>query len=496
MAGTDDTSTTEAVAATAAAASTTAKPVKVTRPRVFGPVTLGLFMFGFIANINGLPAMAEYGLASIFFYAFALLFLLIPTGLVAAELAAGWPRTGGIYEWTKLAFGPRVGFAVIWLEWIIFAFAFPSVVALFASQIAYATDPGLEDNRFLIAMVVLAATWGATLLAARGLRLMRDLNTVAVVLGTIVPALVMVGLGIAWLAGGNESATPLNAGALVPDFGSLTALVFASTAFLMFSGIEVAAVHAGDVRDPGRSFPRGTLLAVLLTAVFFPIATIAVALVVPAAELNLVTGLVQAFEALLDRLGIGWLLIPMVVCLLMAGRDGSLPPFLRRVNGRGMPIAILVFQGVIDTALSLVFVLAPSVEDAWWMLLIIQTQLTLIMYIAMYLAAIRLRRMKPDVDRPFKLPGGTAVLGAVCWAGIAACVLVVGIGVLPPEQLGEGDLPIYAAGMVAGVAAVVAAPFAIRALALRSARKRGTPDDSPDAPTDPAGSGDGHAAAG
>jgi hypothetical protein len=69
------------------------------------------------ASFRGLPAEAEYGLVSIFYYVFAAVFFLIPVSLVAAELATGWPQKGGVFRWVGEAFGPRWGFVAIFLQW-------------------------------------------------------------------------------------------------------------------------------------------------------------------------------------------------------------------------------------------------------------------------------------------------------------------------------------------------------------------------------------------
>lgn len=69
-----------------------------------------------VASLRSLPAMADYGLASILLYLIPAVVFLVPTALVAAELATGWK--GGVYVWVREAFGNRIGFLAIWLQWI------------------------------------------------------------------------------------------------------------------------------------------------------------------------------------------------------------------------------------------------------------------------------------------------------------------------------------------------------------------------------------------
>ena len=71
-------------------------PAGPTRGRALGVFPLAMLSVAYIASLSGTPALAEYGYTSLFFYALAIVLLLIPTALVAAELATGWPDTGGV----------------------------------------------------------------------------------------------------------------------------------------------------------------------------------------------------------------------------------------------------------------------------------------------------------------------------------------------------------------------------------------------------------------
>ena len=71
------------------------------------------------------------------------MFFFIPLALVAAELATGWPRAGGLYVWVKQAFGDRSGFLAVWFEWIENIVWFPTVLSFVAATLAYVIDPSL-----------------------------------------------------------------------------------------------------------------------------------------------------------------------------------------------------------------------------------------------------------------------------------------------------------------------------------------------------------------
>jgi amino acid transporter len=449
--------------------------------RIFGTLSLGVFTFSFIANVNGVPALAEYGLASVAFYALAVIGLLAPTALVASELGAAWPRTGGIYVWAREAFGPRIGFLVIWLEWSNYVIAFPALMTTLAVEATYGFDQGLGDDRGFVVAVIVAATTVTTWLALLGVRLQRNLTAFAVVTGTLLPALALMVLAVVYLAEGRNAQIDFTARGLVPDVGNVETAVFASTAFLMFAGIEISAVHGGDVRNPGRTVPRANAIAASLCLMLFIPVTLAIAIVVPKNELNVVSGLMEAFDRFLDSFDLGWL-VPVFGLLLVVGlgaslvqilggparglmvaaRDGHLPPSMQRSNARGMPTTILAAQAVVNVTLALLFVLMPSIQDAWWALLIAQTQLTLILYVILFATAVRLRRSRAEVARPFRIPGGLPGLYVVCGVGTVCCSLVVALGFIPPEEL-DVSVPGYVAGMAAAVGGVIALPFVIGA---------------------------------
>src|ERR1700723_1915810 len=92
---------------------------------------LTLLITGAIDSIRNLPAAALFGSTLIFFFIFSAIVFLIPTALVSAELAASMEE-GGIYQWSRSAFGNRVGFLAVWLQWINNVVWFPTILSFIA----------------------------------------------------------------------------------------------------------------------------------------------------------------------------------------------------------------------------------------------------------------------------------------------------------------------------------------------------------------------------
>lgn len=451
------------------------------RRRVFGTWRLALFSFIFIASINSVPALASYGMSAIFFYGIAVLFLLVPTAMASSELGASLPATGGIYVWTRTAFGDRLGFLVIWLEWAAQVIAMPVIMTTIATQVAYGFDPDLADDNMFMFLVVVITIWTMTLISTRGLQVAKKLNLVAVIIGNLIPWLIIVGLAILWLAQGRGSQTDLSASAVVPQWDGFATIVFASTTFLMFAGIEISAIHAGNVKDPTRAIPRANAITAVLCVLLFVPATLAIAVVVPANNESVVAGLMQAVRDFFPVFDISWL-IPVFALMIASGlalsvmqmlggpargvmiaaREGNLPPFFQHESKRGVPIRIILVQSCVSSVLATLFVLMPSVQNAWWALAATQTQLTLAIYVIMYLSVRRLRKHQPDLPRPYKIPGGRVGLFVVTVGGALACLSVIAINFVPPSQLDSVSFPLYAGAMVLGVVTVCGLPFLAR----------------------------------
>jgi amino acid transporter len=147
--------------------------------------------------------------------------------------------------------------------------------------------------------------------------------------------------------------------------------------------------------------------------------------------------------------------------LLMAAKFGDLPPILHKTNKKGMPIGMLVLQGILVSIMSTLFIILPSVSHSFWILEAMVAQLYIIMYILMFLAAIRLRFTQPQVHRPFKVPGGNIGFWITNIVGFLVFLFVLVIGFIPPSELGGVDLKVYEMIQVVGVLFFVVAPFII-----------------------------------
>lgn len=137
--------------------------------------TLAIMNITAVVSLRGLPAEAIYGPSSAFYYLFAAIVFLIPTAMVAAELAAMFSdKQGGVFRWVGEAFGPKTGFLAIWLQWIESTIWYPTVLTFGAVSLAFigmdsAADAALASNKVFTLVTVLAIYWAATFIALKGL---------------------------------------------------------------------------------------------------------------------------------------------------------------------------------------------------------------------------------------------------------------------------------------------------------------------------------------
>ena len=436
-----------------------------------------------IVSIRNLPQMAEYGWAMLALFAISAVVFLIPIAMVAAELGTSWPRDGGVFAWVKEAFGSRTGFLAVWCDYSENFAWFPTVLSFMAASLAYAINPDLANNKWYLVGVMLAFFWLTTLINLRGVRASSLLGSIGTIAGSIIPGILVVGFGIAYLVRGDKSQIPFSAHALVPDL-QLSNLAFLAGIILLFAGMEMAGFHARDTRDPGRDVPRAIALAVVIILVFSVLGSLFLAIVLPQKELSLVSGTMQLFQSVLDTFGVGWLLAPLAVIVTLGGiahlspwilgpakgmaevaRQGQAPALLGRENANGVPVASLMIQGIGGSIFALLFLLVPSVSTSYWMLSAVTAQIIVILYGLMFAAVIRLRYTQPDTHRPYSIPGGIVGVWLVGGVGLAGCIAAFLLGFIPPSQLKTGNPVTYVALLALATLVLASPPFVMAALA-------------------------------
>jgi len=456
------------------------EPIKPRHHRTLGIFTLAMINVAAVSSVRNWPVIAEYGFSSLFFFALAAILFFIPVSMVSAELATGWPKTGGVFAWVKEAFGHRTGFLAVWLLWVENVIYYPVLLSFIAGTLSYVINPDLANNMVYTLSVIMVVFWLTTLANLFGMRASGWISTFGVISGTIIPGGLIILLGMIWYFSGHPTQVPLTVENLVPDMSSPNQLVFFSAVIVALCGLEMSAVHARDVHNPQKNFPKAILLSAILILGLYILGVLAVAIVIPQEQISLVAGSIQAFSVFVEAYGLGWL-TPILAILLTLGafgtlstwiagpskgllgaaQSGDLPPFFRKLNQHEMPVALLLTQGIIVSLFSLVFLIMPTVSSAYWILSAMISQLYLIMYILMFAAAIRLRYKRPHVERVYKVPGGNLGMWIVAGLGLIGSFFAFFIGFFPPAQLSTGNPFFYVGFLILGVILVCITPSLI-----------------------------------
>ncbi|MBO7279663.1 MAG: amino acid permease [Bacteroidaceae bacterium] len=454
-----------------------------------GVITLAIMNVTAVVSLRGLAAEAEYGLSSAFYYLFAAIVFLIPTSFVAAELAAMFQdKQGGVFRWVGEAFGKRTGFVAIWLQWVESTIWYPTVLTFGAVSLAFigtdsAKDMELASNKVYTLAIVLLIYWAATYISLKGLGWVSKVAKIGGLVGTIIPAGLLVVLAIAYLVSGGESQMNFG-GNFFPDIARLDNLVLASGIFLFYAGMEMSGVHVSEMENPTRNYPRAVFIGAAITVAIFILGTFSLGIIIPQKDINLTQSLLVGFDRYFDYIHASWLSPIIAIALAFGvlagvltwvagpskglfavGKAGYLPPFMQKTNKIGVQKNILLIQGGLVTFLSLLFVIMPSVQSFYQILSQLTILLYLIMYLLMFSAAIYLRYNMKDYKRPFRIgKSGNALMWIVAGMGFLGSLLAFVLSFIPPAQIAVGSSTVWYLVLVIGCIIVVGAPFVIYAM--------------------------------
>lgn len=409
-----------------------------------------------IDSNRNLPSSAIFGAPLIFFFIFSAIFFLFPSAIVAAELSSTFPEEGGIYHWIRLAFGDNMGMLAIWLQWINTIVWYPTILSFIAGTLTYLFNPTLMENKAYMICVIASIFWTLTIINLFGITISTTINTLFASIGTIFPMLLLIVLGIVWAIAGNPFQIPITMGSILPSLAKLDTWTALEAVMGAFLGMELSGVHVNCVPHPQRTFPKALLLSSIYILATMLFGSLTIAVVLPAAKINLAGGLMQVFDSFFQVFHLGplvplmsflivigsiggminWLISP-AKGLLHASRYGFLPRFFTQANRYGVAGRILIAQAILVSIICTILLLLPSVNAFYWFLTSLSNCLYMFMYILMFLAVYRLR--SKNLTRAFTIPGGRLGLGLISLLGLTGAVLTIIFGFIPPDNVNIGS---------------------------------------------------------
>ncbi len=423
--------------------------------RELGLRDLVLFNIAAVVGIRWIAAAAHVGTSSLVLWALAALLFFLPCALTVTELATRFPSEGGYYVWTRQAFGDRHGFACGWMAWWSNLVYFPNLALAIAGMAVYIAGPRyvwLAENRAYLLGASLVIFWIPVLTNLVGLRIgkwTQNLGGVATNLTGVL--IVAAAAGVAASTG--ASATPFAAGEWAPAL-SFEKLNFWSQIALALVGIELSSLLSGEMRNPQRDIPRAALVSSGAIAAIFMLGTAALLVILPAGEINVITGVVQGVQAAGEKLGIGWL-GTLAALLATAGLTGQLGawvagsarlPFVIGIDGRlpagfgrlhprwGTPYLASLVQAAVSSALLLASQIGETTRGAYLLLVDLTVIASMIPYLYFFAALLRLRNdpLRGLDPAHVLVPGGGLGLWATGGVGLAVTLLALVLALAPP----------------------------------------------------------------
>jgi amino acid transporter len=418
------------------------------RRRVMGLVDVTLFTVSAMLVVDQLTASASIGTDTIGWWILAIVFFLVPYGLITAELATTYPEQGGIYVWAKRAFGRRWAARTTYWYWVNVGLWMPSVFLLFAGLFCQLFIHQWTDwpaGKWPQVAIALALTWAVVGVGIMRLEIGKWVNNV----GAIIKAVIIFALG----AGGiffairHGSANTIDGGSFIPSLDVTKSYLPVIIYLLM--GFELVSSMAGEVKQPEKQIPRALFTSGASIAFLYVFATVGILLALPLGKLELVQGLVETFREIFGRTGVGEVVVyalgigalytyftNMTTWTMGANRaaaeaaaDGELPKVLAREHPvHKTPVAAFLITGLISTGVLVGAALFISSQDnLFFAIFAASSVIFLLPYLLMFPAVAVLRRKDPDRERPFRIPGGNGVvvaLAALTTLVIAAATLL------------------------------------------------------------------------
>jgi amino acid transporter len=415
-----------------------------------------LFLVAAVVGLRWIATSAAAGPSGLVIWLIAFLAFFIPLAFTVIALAARYPDEGGLYVWTREAFGDLAGFMSGWMYWTSNLVYFPGLLYFSVGNALYIGHWHSLDNSapyYIIASLIgLIIAFGLNVV---GLGVGKWLHNAGGV-GSWLPILILVVMGgVAWARFG--SATPFTAASLVPSV-SLKEIAFWSTIAFGFSGLESASFMGGEIQDARRTIPRAILTSGVIITAIYVLGTAAILVALPPGQVSGLQGITQAIDSTATRIGLGFL-GPLSAILITigniggvgawlasvarlpfaAGIDRVLPPAFGRLHPRwGTPHVALWVQAVGAGLFVILGQAGTDVKGAYDALVSIGVISYFIPYFIMFAAAMKL------VRGPLTIAFG--VLGLVVTSGAIA------LASLPPE--GSND-PVLAVVKVVGASVVL-----------------------------------------
>lgn len=418
--------------------------------RLFDSVLLAVTV---VLVAESVAPAAAVGPSQFFWWLLLLICFFLPYGLVSAELGTTYDDEGGIYDWVKRAFGPRNGGRVAWYYWINYPLWMGSLAVLVPTTITQIF--GTEFGAVSSIVIPLVFIWLVTVVSLFRISDSKwILNLAAIFKVTIMVSLGAIGVYFAITKG---VANTFTVKTMLPSL-DVTSLSFLSVIIFNFLGFEVVTSMSSEMNNPQKDIPKALIMGGILIALFYLLAAFGVGVAIPFDQLTTDSGLIDSFSILLGSTG-GWFVTIVGLMFLYtlaanliswaygvnyvalyASENHSLPKIFKwKSKKTDMPIGAPLLNGIVASVLVLIIPImnAVGLEDIFWSFFALNLVTLLASYIYMFPAFIKLRKIDPDRERPFKVKAEGTMLKVITYVPLVLLVASVIFTVVPLDTTQE-----------------------------------------------------------
>jgi glutamate:GABA antiporter len=447
-----------------------------------------LFLFYIVTgfSLRWIATAGAAGPSALVIWIVAALGLFVPLVFTVLELSSRYPEEGGVYVWSKRAFGPFAAFITGWTYWGSNLPYLPGLLYFAAANALFVGGPSwqsLSTSTTYFTVVSMAGLALAVGLNVVGLNVGKWLSNVGA-LASWIPAAALITLGfVSWSRFG--SATPMPAGAFVPSTG-LKDVIFWSTIAFAFGGVESASTMGEEIRDSRRTLPRAILAAGAVMTVLYILGTLCVLLAIPKEQISGLQGISQSLQVMTARVGLAWL-APVLAAFVtlnalggvggwfaatarlpfVAGIDRFLPEAFGRLHPTWRtPYVALLVQAVIAGLFVFLSQAGTSVRGAYDALVSMGIIAYFIPFLFMFAAMIVLQR-EPAGPEVICVPGGRRAAIALASLGFVVTAISIVLACVPADE--EPNKLLAVVKVVGSSVAMVAVGAAVYYLGRRRA---------------------------
>ncbi len=387
--------------------------------------------------------VAALGNSQFFWWLFMIFAFLLPYGLISSELGTTYQGEGGLYDWTNKAYpGTRWGARAAWWYWLNFPLWMASLAVMIPDLLSIAF--GIEINIWVGLLLQLAFILIVTIIACFPVCDSAVILNICAVI-KVALALLVGGMGIYFIIQ-NGFVNDMSFSTFLPSF-DLDSLSFISVIIFNMLGFEVICTFSDDMDNPKKQIPQAIIVGGLVIAAIYLLGGFGIGAGIPAEEIDAAAGLIEAVVLMSGQEGgvfIGAVALLFMVTLFgnmiswslgvnntacYAAENGDMPKaFTKRWSKNDMPVGSAIINGVVAAiicVLGVIMTLAAPESELFWTFFALNLVLFLMSYLPIFPGFLKLRKVDPDTERPFRVPGGPTMLKLMAWVPFVLIVISV-----------------------------------------------------------------------